>query len=94
MKLNFSKIEFCVELDFTKIMFHVLCAIVEVAGVAFPIKNSHIELDFCKIKFYTIFKKKIELDICSIEFFEKTIDIIFLKYSSIYVVSSSLKTIF
>ena len=69
---------FYVELDITKIMFHVLCAIVEVAGVAFPIKNSHIELDFSKIKFYTIFLKKIQLDICSIEFFEKTINSIFL----------------
>ena len=69
---------FYVELDITKIMFHVLCAIVEVAGVAFPIKNSHIELDFSKIKFYTIFFKKIQLDICSIEFFEKTINSIFL----------------
>ena len=69
---------FYVELDITKIMFHVLCAIVEVAGVAFPIKNSHIELDFSKIKFYTIFFKKIQLGICSIEFFEKTINSIFL----------------
>ena len=86
---------FYVELDITKIMFHVLCAIVEVAGVAFPIKNSHIELDFSKIKFYTIFLKKIQLDICSIEFFEKTINsIFFFKYNSIYVDSSSLKTNF
>ena len=60
LKLNFCKIEFCKEFNFLILEFHVFCAMVEVADVAFLIKRGHVELNFTRIEFCT-FKKKYNL---------------------------------
>ena len=57
LKLNFCKIEFCKEFNFLTLEFHVFCAMVEVADVAFLIKRGHVELNFTRIEFCTLLKK-------------------------------------
>lgn len=56
LKLKFCKIEFYKEFNFLILEFHVFCAMVEVADVAFLIKRGHVELNFTRIEFCT-FKK-------------------------------------
>lgn len=54
MELNFLKIEFHIELDFTVIEFYELMAMVALTDMAFLNKKCHLELDIQKIEFYEL----------------------------------------
>lgn len=59
------------ELNFLILKFLVFCAMMEVVNMTFPIKQVHVELNFSKIEFCTIFFFKMELDLYNIKFFGK-----------------------